>query len=50
LELQVRLAHSDGHQEGLKFVFASEKERDAVARLVARLNAGSGHAGPVLVE
>ncbi|HVT99196.1 MAG TPA: PilZ domain-containing protein [Acidobacteriaceae bacterium] len=37
LELQVRLAHTGTKQEALRFVFASEKERAAVADLVARL-------------
>ncbi len=49
-ELQVCLAHTGGEQEGLKFVFSSDKERDAVARLVARLSAGPGHSRPTLVE
>jgi hypothetical protein len=50
IELQVRLAHSGVQREGFRFVFASDKERDAIARLVARVAAGPGHTGPVLVE
>ena len=37
LELAVRLAHTGGKQDALRFIFASEKERAAVAELVARL-------------
>jgi hypothetical protein len=37
LELQVRLAHTGAKQDALRFVFGSEKERAAVADLVARL-------------
>ena len=37
LELRVRLAHSGAEQDALRFVFGSEKERAAVAELVARL-------------
>jgi len=49
LEIQARLTHTDGEQEGLKFVFASEAERDAVGRLVARLSTAPGQLGPVLI-
>jgi len=50
LDLQVCSAHAGGEQQGLKFVFSSDKERDAVARLVARLSAGPSHSRPMLVE
>ncbi len=37
IELRVRLAHSGGGQDALRFVFDSDTERAAVAELVARL-------------
>jgi hypothetical protein len=37
LELRVRLAHTGSRQDALRFIFESEKERAAVADLVARL-------------
>ena len=37
LELRVRLAHTGSRQDALRFLFESEKERAAVADLVARL-------------
>jgi len=38
LELAVRLAHTGGKQDALRFIFTSEKERAAVAELVTRLS------------
>ncbi len=50
LDIQARLTHNDGQQDGLKFVFASETERDALGRLVSRLSTAPGQSGPVLVD
>ena len=37
LELNVRVAHSGATQDGMKFIYSSDSERNAVARLVASL-------------
>jgi hypothetical protein len=49
LEIPVQVAHSGAH-DGLKFLFESDKERMAVARLVALLAARSSQSGPMLVR
>lgn len=50
LELPVRLAHTGSRQDALRFVFESEKERRAVAELVARLADPGEPPGLVLVR
>jgi hypothetical protein len=37
LELNVRVAHAGATQDGMKFIYTSDSERNAVARLVASL-------------
>ena len=37
LELNVRVAHAGATQHGMKFIYTSDSERNAVARLVASL-------------
>ena len=49
IEVQVRLAHTGSRQDALRFVFDSEKERVAVADLVARLADPADRPGLVLV-
>jgi hypothetical protein len=39
LELNVRVAHAGATQDGMKFIYTSDSERNAVARLVASLTA-----------
>jgi hypothetical protein len=50
LELRVCVAHAAAGYDGLKFLFESEKDRNAVERLVALLSGPSGPPGPVLVR
>ncbi|MGB7135676.1 MAG: PilZ domain-containing protein [Acidobacteriaceae bacterium] len=50
LELPVEHAHSGSSQEGLKFVFSSEKQRSEVAQLVSILAANRGPSGLILVK
>jgi hypothetical protein len=49
VELHVRLAHSGSRQDALRFVFESEKERMAVADLIARLAEPAEQSGLALV-
>jgi hypothetical protein len=49
LELNVRVAHTGTVQKGLEFLYSSEKERNAVARLIASLAEGQNRPGPVLL-
>ena len=37
LQLNVRVAHAGATQDGMKFIYTSDSERNAVARLVASL-------------
>jgi hypothetical protein len=50
LELRVCVAHAEAGYDGLKFLFESEKDRNAVERLVKLLSGPSGPQGPVLVR
>ena len=50
LELCVRLAHTGTRQDALRFVFESEKERIAVADLVAQIAARSDEPGLIVVR
>lgn len=51
LELPVEIAHSGSSpQEGVKFVFSSDKQRGEVAQLVAMLAANHGPWGLTLVK
>lgn len=50
LELPVCVTRSGPGHDGLKFLFRSEEERDAVERLVARLAGPTGQRGPMLVR
>jgi len=50
LEIPVEVAHSGSSQEGVKFIFTSEKQRSEVARLVAMLADHRGPTGLILVK
>ncbi|HEX4036769.1 MAG TPA: PilZ domain-containing protein [Acidobacteriaceae bacterium] len=50
LEIPVEVAHSGSSQEGVKFIFSSEKQRGEVAQLVAMLAANRGPSGLILVK
>jgi len=50
LELHVRIAHTGSPQDAMRFIFESEKERSAIAALVARLASRSGESGLVPVR
>lgn len=50
LEIAVEVSHSTPSQEGVKFVFSSDRQRSDVAHLVAMLAAGRGPSGPRLVK
>lgn len=50
LEVRVRLAHTGSRQDALRFVFESEKERMAIADLVARLADPAHQSGLVVVR
>lgn len=50
LELRVCVTHAEAEFKGLKFLFESDKDRNAVERLVALLSRSSGPPGPVLVR
>ena len=49
LLLPVSVVHTGKDQLGLKFVFESDKDRNAVERLVSQV-AASGQSGPRLVH
>lgn len=49
LEVRVRVARVGAGNDGLKFLFASARERKAIERLVALTAAPSGQFRPVLV-
>lgn len=50
LEVPVEFAHASAPQEGVRFVFSSDKQRSDVARLVALLAANPGQTGLILVK
>jgi hypothetical protein len=49
LDLRVQVAHT-GAQDGLKFIFESDKQRSDVARLIASLAEPGSPSGPTLVR
>ena len=49
LEIRARVARIGDDNDGVKFLFASEKERRALQRLVALTAAPTVRSGPVLV-
>jgi hypothetical protein len=50
LEIRCCVAHAGSGYDGLKFQFDSERDRNAVERLVALVSGPSGPLGPVLVR
>jgi hypothetical protein len=50
LELNVRVAHVGATHGGLEFIYESDRERIAVARLIASLAAAQNRPGPMLVN
>jgi len=50
LELNVRVAHARETDGGMEFIYKSEKERSAVAHLVAALATPRNRLGPVLLN
>jgi hypothetical protein len=50
LELPVCVTRSGQGHDGLKFIFASERDRGLVDHLIALLAAATGQPGPVLVR
>jgi hypothetical protein len=50
VDLHVCVAHSGPECEGLKFLFESVEDRNAVARLVGLSTGSNPHPGPVLVR
>ncbi|MGP8258731.1 MAG: PilZ domain-containing protein [Acidobacteriaceae bacterium] len=50
LELNVRVAHAGATQDGMKFIYTSDSERNAVARLLASLTLPRDRRRPVLVS
>lgn len=50
LEIGVRIAHTGAHEDGVKFVFSSERERAAVASLVALLAAPASRSSLALIK
>jgi hypothetical protein len=49
LDLPVRVAHAGPYYDGVKFIYASEEQRDEVNRLVMRLSSPQ-KTGPVLIR
>lgn len=49
LEVRARVTRTGDESDGVKFLFASERERKALQRLVALTAVPTGHPGPVLV-
>jgi PilZ domain len=49
IDLAVRVAHSGGSYDGVKFVFESNEQRDDVNRLVALLAGSKQPSGPLLL-
>ena len=50
MEVPVRVKYTGAHQEGLRFIFESEKQRDRMAEFVALLSEPAAPTGPVLVK
>lgn len=50
LEVRARVTRTSPGSDGVKFLFASERERKALQRLVAITVASSGQHGPILVR
>lgn len=50
MELTVRVAHSGMYFDGVKFVYATDEQRDEVSRFVARLASPQQRTRPVLVR
>lgn len=50
LEVRARVARVGAENDGVKFLFGSEKERKAFERLVTLTTAPTGQLGPVLVR
>lgn len=50
LEIPIELAHSGSSDQGVKFVFTSDKLRADVAHLVSMLSANRGPSGLTLVK
>ncbi|WP_414648604.1 PilZ domain-containing protein [Edaphobacter sp.] len=50
LEVRARVARTGLGDDGVKFLFGSERERKALQRLVAQTAAPTGQRGPVLVR
>jgi hypothetical protein len=49
LELEARVAHVSETYGGMVFAYRSDRERNAVAQLIAALSALPHRAGPVLI-
>jgi hypothetical protein len=49
LELNVQVAHAGATQDGMKFIYNSDSERNAVVRLLASLTLPNDRRRPVLV-
>jgi hypothetical protein len=49
LELDARVAHAGETHGGMVFLYKSDRERAAVAELIAVLSAFPNRAGPVLI-
>ncbi len=50
IELSVRVTHAGATHDGVEFVYKSDRERDAIAHLVASLAASAGRPRLVLVN
>jgi hypothetical protein len=50
LELNVQVAHAGETQDGMKFIYSSDSQRNAVARLLASLTIPYERRRPVLVS
>jgi len=49
LEIDARIAHAGEMHGGMVFLYKSDRERSAVAELIAALSAFRNRAGPVLL-
>jgi hypothetical protein len=49
LELKVQVAHAGATQDGMKFIYSSDTQRNAVARLLASLTISRDRRRPILV-
>jgi len=50
LQLKARVAHTNGAQGGLQFVYESPAERHSVAKIVAYLASAQNGPGPALIR